>query len=449
MRLPFALALCVFKSITVFAQRDVPIQEKIFQLSLSPALGTNGLHPGSFENYFAINLTSGYSSANIILEIATISNLNVNYTRGVQLAGLSNITGGNAFGALTKKESLQKVKEGFAPYLSGAQFSGLTNIVLGPVFGGQFTGGINLTKDALTGWQLSGIANIVYKYSFGLQTSALFNASVYSFDGVQIAGLSNYTRGELAGLQLALLNQAGDIAGRNTYNSTNPTALQLGLFNFARNMDGFQVGLINFARRSQGTQIGLINIYRAGKQTETRDGTAIGLLNFGSLTSLSFYANELFALNYELSTGNRKNGRIKMDRANVYVTNALIYSHHAFHDESWALGYGLKKMFFNRSEMPGQTESKFIGYGIDLIHLNKEKGKLTKELNLITRLKILAGTRIAPKLPGINWFAALSINARATDTTDELPADLLRTSQNVADLRLTFWPGLSLGILIH
>lgn len=449
MRICIVFILIILKPFSLHAQRDKPIKDKIFQASLTPALGTNGFHPGSFNNFVSINLSSGYSASTLLFEFGVISNLNVNRTNGLQIAGVANITGGNAFGGLTKKESEAKIKSGFSPYVSGSQFSGLTNIVLGDAIGTQFTGGINFNKGALIGLQVSGIANIVYKYSFGVQLSGLFNISEVSFNGVQISGFSNYTNGELEGIQLGLLNQAGDIEGKNSLDNAQPTGFQIGLINFSKKMNGFQIGLINFAKQSQGTQIGLVNFYKGGKETGTRDGTAIGLVNLGDLTYLSIYASELFVLNYEISTGTRKNGRIKLDKRNVYVTNALIFSHSSFNKQKWGMGYGLKKMYFNRSELPGKTESKFIGYGIDVEHINEVTGKITKNLNLLSRLKIIAGTRLAPKLYGVNCFAALSLNVFWTDDENSMKPDFLSSATKGKNMNIEYWPGLSVGLLFH
>lgn len=445
----YAIAILFFQSSFLHAQRDIPIRQRIFQLSIVPGLGTNGTQPGSYENYFSINLMSGYSASALLFEIATLSNLNTNRTRGLQMAGLVNLTGGNAFGGLSKKERDEKIKSGFSSYLNGAQISGLTNLVLDNVYGIQITGGANVVKGHMLGAQLSGLSNVVYEFSFGAQLSGLFNVSVASMDGVQIAGLSNYTKGQMAGLQLSAINQAGDIEGKNSYDNAQPTGIQIGLLNIARKMNGFQVGLINFAKQSQGTQIGLINFYRGGKQSETKDGTAIGLLNFGDLDYVSFYANEIFRLNYEFSTGTRKNSRIKMTRRNVYVTNAIIYSHQAMRGDDWGIGYGLKKMYFNRSELPGMTESRFFSYGFDAQHINSEKGEVARNLSLLTRLKFMVGKRIAPKWFGVNWYAAVSLNAYWNDNGDSIAPDFLSSSTTVKKINLEYWPGVSAGFLFH
>ncbi len=448
MRLLFFLVLFLDTSI-LFAQKNAVIKERFFQFSIVPGLGTNGMQPGSFANYFSINLTSGYSASTLLFEVSPISNLNTNNTRGLQIAGLANLTGANAFGGLSKKDKELKLKNGFSSFLSGAQISALTNVVVDDAFGTQFTGGVNLVKGALIGLQVSAISNIVYKYSFGVQTSGLFNVSVSSIDGLQIAALSNYTEGGLYGLQLGFLNQAGETEGKNSYDNTQPTGVQVGIINKTKKMNGFQIGLVNIAKRSQGTQIGFINIYKKGEQQETRDGTAIGLLNFGSLDYASVYANELFGLNYEISTGNQKNSRVKLDPSNVIVTNALIYSHQSYHDESWGVGYGLKKIFTNRSSLPGATNSRFFSYGIDLQHINLNRGEVTRELSLLTRLKVMAGKRIAPKLFGINWYASISLNGYWTDSENSIAPDFISSSAMVGHTILEYWPGFSLGLLFH
>ena len=449
MRVYTTCAIFLFQSCVVFAQRDIAIRPKLFQLSIVPGLGTNGTQPGSYENYFSVNLSSGYSASALLFEIATISNLNTNYTRGLQLAGLANLTGANAFAGLTKKDKDEKIKSGFSSYLNGAQISGLTNVVLDHVYGLQITGGANVVRCHMIGVQLSGLSNMVYKFSFGAQVSGLFNVSAASMDGVQISGISNYTRGAFSGLQLSAINSAGDIEGKNSYDNTQPTGIQIGLVNFAKRMNGFQVGLVNFAKQSQGTQIGLINFYRGGKRTGTRDGTAIGLFNFGDLNYISFYTNDIFRFNYEFSTGNRKNARIELSKRNVYVTNAIIYSHQGLRGDDWGIGYGLKKMFFNRSAMPGMTESRFFSYGLDVQHINPKKGELTRDLSLLTRLKFMAGKRIAPKLFGINWYAAVSLNAFWNDKGDSIAHGFLSSSKEVEEISLEYWPGFSLGILLH
>ena len=450
MRIATIVALLITQWFSLHAQRDKAIKQRVFQFSMVPALGTNGLQPGSYENYFSINLTSGYSVSTLLFEVASISNLNTNRTTGLQISGIANLTGANAFAGLTKKDKDAKSNSGFSPYLNGIQISGLTNAVIGDAHGAQVSGGINLAKGGLVGLQFSGFSNIVYKYSFGVQVSGLFNASVGSMDGVQIGSLCNYTSGQLSGVQIGAFNQAGYIEGKNSYDNTQPMGIQIGLINFAKKMNGFQFGIINFAKRSQGTQIGVINFYKGGTQTGTKDGTAIGVINAGANTYISIGCNDMFGLNYEIATGTRKNARIEMDKRNVYVTNSIIYSHLSHTGDYWGVGYGLKKMIFNRSALPGMTEARYISYGVDVQHINFKRSEITRDLSLLARLKIMVGKRITPKSFGFNWYTSLDLNTFWTKTGNySIAPKSLKSSTRVKDLYLDYWPGFSVGLLLH
>nr|QST87852.1 hypothetical protein [uncultured organism] len=444
------IAVCI--SLAAQAQRKNSDQHS-FQFSIVPGLGTNGLHPGGFRNVVSVNLTSGYSKATLLFELAGISNLNTDETRGLQIAGLANLTGANAFFGLTEKEADKKVKTGFEANLTGMQISGLTNIVLTNVFGGQLTGGVNISKGALMGTQLAGISNIVNKYSFGLQLAGLWNSSVQSMDGTQIAGLMNYTSGDLHGVQISAFNMAGYIEGRNSSGESKETALQLGIINSAKRMNGFQVGLINYAKRSQGVQIGLINIYRGGKDVGSKDGTAIGLINAGDVGHVAFYADELFFTNYEITTGNAKNRRIQNASFTRYNLNSLIFSNSSTgfipQQKSWALGYALKHYVYNRSAFPGMGEFRFFAYGIEILHINHEAKSITRELSLLMRPKVQFGTRLHPKLQMIYVFAAVTYNFYVSKSEEGISPSFQESHSTVNGKLLEMWPGFSAGIHLH
>jgi hypothetical protein len=418
---------------------------KLFQLSLAPGISTNGLHAGGYTNVFSFNLSSGYSAANQFVEIGLLSNANENGTRGLQVSGLANVTGINAYKNLTDKEADQKYRSGFEANLTGAQLSGVVNYVLFNVYGWQATGGVNITREALLGFQLAGISNVVHKYSFGLQVAGVSNISVQSMDGVQLAAITNYTQGGLYGVQLSAFNEAGFIEGKNGYDNSDPTGLQVGLVNKARErMNGYQIGLVNIGGRMQGTQIGLVNIYKRGKEIGTRDGTSIGLVNIGEVAHAVVSANELFTFNYEIATGNRKNARMASDSKNKYVLNSLIYSHNGNWLENrnaeWALGYALRKYFYNRSALAGRAEYWFFSYGASFLQLNERQEKLTKELNLLVRPELSIGKRIHPKLFGVYMFAAASYNVLMNEQTR---TELSRSNKT------THWPGVAVGVLMH
>lgn len=420
---------------------------RFLHVSLSPGISTNGLHGSDKTNVFSFNFTSGYTGATNFLELALISNANELKTRGLQVAGLVNVTGINAYKGLSEKEIDEKYRSGFEANLIGAQFSGLINSVLSNAYGWQATGGVNIVRNALFGFQLAGISNVVHKYSFGFQLAGFSNTSFQSMDGVQVAALSNYTDGGLYGMQMALFNRAGFIEGKNGYENSDYTGWQIGLVNSAKErMNGYQIGLINIGGRMQGTQIGLINIYRKGKEIGTRDGTSIGLVNIGDFGHLSTYSTELFPFNIEIATGNRKNGRIQTTSKNKYVHNSLIYSKGngllVDRNAQWALGYALRKYFYNRSSSPGMGEFWFYAYGIQAQHLNEVKKKLTRTLNLIGKPELIAGSRLHRKLLNVYLFTAFSWNSHF----HKVAKDELTESSEV---EISHWPGFSFGVMLH
>ena len=451
---PKTWCLCAAMLVVAFAHAQRKIKDhRMFQFSVAPGLGTNGLHPGGFTNYFSLNLSSGYSKSNMVLEIAGISNLNEEKTRGLQISGLVNLTGANAFAGMDEKEKALKIKSGFEANMNGLQISGISNVVINNVFGGQISGGVNLSKGALIGTQIAGVSNVVYKYSFGFQMAGLWNSSVQSMDGVQFAGGMNYTSGELYGVQIAAFNRAGYIEGKNSMPNDKPTGVQIGLVNVAKKMNGFQIGLINYANRSQGTQIGLINIYRKGKDVGTRDGTAVGLANIGDVCHAAIYTDELFFTNYEISTGNMKNRRMKQEWTNKYVVNSLVFSNSSngfvSDEKSWAFGYGLKKFHYSRSDLPGMVEFRFLSYGLELMKINYEAKKVTKDLSLLARPKISVGTRLHRKLPQVYVFGAVTYNLYWSETDSGISPTFMESSMRIENKLFEMWPGASFGIHIH
>nr|AIA16320.1 hypothetical protein [uncultured bacterium] len=365
----------------------------------------------------------------------------------MQLAGIANVTGGNAFIRMLPKEIEKKKREGFEANLSGAQFSGLANIVLNNVFGWQATGGVNVSKGALHGFQLSGISNTVYRWTFGVQMAGMYNISRESMDGVQVSSLFNITEGGLFGAQISLVNRAGFINGINSFDSDDPTALQFGLLNIAKNMDGFQVGVVNIAGPMKGTQIGLINIYKHGQDPQTRNGTAIGLFNVGAAGYFASYATDVFPINFEIASGTVKNSRIKSDPYSKQIQNGLIYSNAGWLTNSnrWALGYGLKKFYLNRSLAPGYNHLRFAALGVDFLHINHHQGKITKELSLLTRPTVMAGSRFHPKNKRYYFFAAASYNFYASHAGYQMRSSVEKKSKSTWETS----PGFSGGILIQ
>ena len=104
----------------------------------------------------------------------------------------------------------------------------------------------------LRGIEISGLVNIVGYSEGGIQASLFLNGSRQDFCGAQLGGVLNRTDGELAGLQVALVNRAAVLSG-----------LQIGLYHSVETGSGVQIGLANYAMSLQGLQIGLVNVNRA------------------------------------------------------------------------------------------------------------------------------------------------------------------------------------------
>jgi hypothetical protein len=439
--------ILILVSASLFGQQKFV---SIFQVSLTPGLSTNGLHPGGFRNFFSLNLTSGYSSANYLLEVGVVSNLNEHETRGLQFAGIANLTGANTFAGLQFKEIEKLKREGFEANLSGLQFSGVTNFVMSNLFGGQICGGVNVARGAMQGCQIAGVSNIIRKYSFGFQLAGLWNVSFESMDGVQMSGLANFTNGELYGAQVSLFNSAGVIEGINSFTKKYPTGLQLGLVNYSRTMNGYQVGLVNIGRKMQGTQVGLINIFTNGKTPETRDGTSIGLVNIGSSGYAAMYSNEIFYRNVEFSTGTVKNRRRNTDAKEKQIQNGLIYGSGGgllSNQKRWAFGYSLKKFFFNRSITPGHGHFNFFSAGLDLLHINHRAQKFTREVSVLARPNVSVGSRIHPRNRNFFFFGTIAYNFYKSKSGEIVGfAEKNQADKNYGWQR---WPGLAIGVLIQ
>jgi hypothetical protein len=197
----------------------------------------------------------------------------------------------------------------------------------------------------------------------------------------------------------------------------------------------------------QGTQIGLINIFGPGKSAQTRDGTAIGLVNIGSSGYFALYASDIFVMNLEAGTGIVKNRRVTADNSEKQIQNTVIYARNPrliFGVDQWAIGYGLKKMFFNRSGTPGLSHFRFLSCGIDALHISFDE-RMDKELNLLIRPTVSAGSRLHPKNKMFFLFASACYNLFMPASNNAL---IRWTSEGRAS-RFQHAPGFNVGLLVQ
>jgi hypothetical protein len=430
--------------------------EKGFQFSLFPGISTNGISSGSYYNQYSFNLFGGLSAGNRILEIGLLTNSNMKTTTGIQIAGLANIVGTNAFVNLTLAEERTLLNsEDYEVNKKGIQLAGILNYVLNHSSGIQFSGGLNVVGNDFKGVQLAGIGNSAGGSSIGLQFAGIYNVTKESVGGFQISSLFNYTDAQLSGIQLGMINKASRMKGKKSTPPTPSRGLQLGLLNFSKEMDGLQIGLINFGGDTRGKQIGLVNFFNRDPSKErVRMGTPIGLLNYGSKGSyFRLYHDELFVTNIEYTTGNCLNctwiigSEMPYDDANqIYNQNALIIGYDAF-QKTWGFGYGFQKVLYNKASiMPSPfNKRRVINYGIKFLHLNRSLS-FDDSFNLLSRLNLDYGRRWR----SLYFFVALSLNYFILEDEEGEDVYKIRSVKisrgYLRELKTEFWPGYAFGI---
>lgn len=430
--------------------------ESDFQFSIFPGISTNGIWSGSYYNKYSINLFGGLSARNRIFEIGLITNANMKTTTGIQFAGLANIVGTNAFINLTLPEERTLINsEDFEVNRKGIQVAGILNYVLNHASGIQFSGGLNVVGNNFKGIQVAGLGNSAGGTSIGLQLAGIYNLSNESVGGFQISSIFNYTDAQLSGIQLGMVNKASRIKGSHSTPPTRARGLQIGLFNFSKEMDGVQLGLINFGGDSRGKQVGLINFFsKYPSKEKVRMGTPIGLLNFGSKGSyFRIYYNEIFSTNIEYTTGNCLNcswvigSEMPFDDSNqIFNQNALILGFDAFQD-TWGFGYGFQKNLYNKASIAPSAlnRKRLISYGIKFLHLNRSLS-FDDSFNILSRLNLDYGRRWR----SLYIFGAISLNYFLHETEES--EDVYKVSSikvstgELFGLNGEFWPGYEIGI---
>ena len=435
-------------------QKKIQEYKSNFQFSLFPGISTNGIQSGSFFNKYSFNLFGGLSRGNRILEIGPFSNAAIRSTSGIQLSGLANIVGANAFLNTTVSGEFELRHQDYESNDKGIQFAGFLNYVRNHSSGIQFAGVLNVVGQNVSGVQLSGVGNSAGWAAVGLQIAGLYNIAKRSMAGVQLSSLFNYTDGQLSGTQIGLINKARRITGRNSAPPTRARGLQIGLLNFSKEMKGTQVGLINFGGYARGKQIGLLNFFGVGPTHENVNyGTPVGIWNFRSSHSyLRFYSNELFTLNIDRTTGNCLNcsGTLTdlplFDDNKTLNQNPLVVGYDPAR-RTWGFGYGFQKILTNKfSIAPNpRNEKRMLGYGFKLMHLNKTLS-FDPSFNLLNRLNFDYGR----KWKSAYLYAGISLNYFLFETGETAEDYKIRSvtasTGGLFGFSTAVWPGYELGL---
>lgn len=445
-------------TITGYGQVNKKIREydRTFQFSIFPGISTNGVSSGSYYNSFSFNLFGGLSAGNRVLEIGLFTNNNMKSTTGIQIAGLANIVGANAFVNLSQSEERSLINtEDFEVNRKGIQVAGLLNYVLNNASGVQITAGLNVVGNNFKGFQLAGIGNSAGETAVGVQLAGLYNVSKESIGGFQVSALFNYTDAQLSGLQVGMINKARTIKGAKSTPPTRARGLQLGLLNSSKAMDGWQIGFINFGGDMRGKQIGIINFFSKYPSKErVKMGTPIGLLNFGSKGShIRVFIDEIYTTNLEYTTGNCWNCTWIIgsempyeERNQTFNQNALILGYDGGQD-TWGFGYGFQRVLYNKFTIKPSpfNRRRIISYGIKFLHLNRSM-EFDKTFNLLTRLNVEYGKRFR----FLYVFAGVSVNYFLAEPEEDIGVYGIRSkvisTGSVGDLDSSMWPGYSAGI---
>lgn len=436
--------ILLFSWQVMFAQHKTSAYKKsTLQLGLFPGISTNGINPGEYDNSFSFNLFTGYGHSIRYFELNGLAGFNTSSSSGIHISGIANYIGGNGQVGLTDKQKRSERRLGYETNLTGFQLSGLLNYVGTNATGAQLTLGVNNVSNYLIGFQFGGLFNYVGGFTLGTQISVIGNYSKEAMSGFQISLLLNSTQGSYSGIQFGAFNHAGIIYPTRGPTAAENTGLQIGVINTSGDMGGYQIGIINIGDRVAGTQIGIINIFKNEKSVDYKDGPAYGLLNFGAIINPRVYISDLFLTNYGLFTGKALNSRVRSAARSIYSYNELIYStnHSKSSEIHWGVSYRFGIISFYKSIDVTNQRNYFTLFG-ELGHYNINK-KLDDKVNMRYAVNAEMGFKLSRKVSYIYPFVSLSYNY--------MPSDNINTSEFLSSTTESgkFWPGYSIGFMIH
>ncbi len=174
--------------------------------------------------------------------------------------------------------------------LNGINLTGLIAENEGDVNGIMVAGLGSFTTGRSRGISIAGNINLHFNESQGVQLATLSNFNIGEMDGLQVSAINNFAAGHLHGAQISAgMNiaaskvEGAQITGLLNVSMENLHGMQLGLANYARNVNGIQIGLINSVGRSvKGVQIGLINYAYDNASVK------LGLINVSRATHLQW-----------------------------------------------------------------------------------------------------------------------------------------------------------------
>ena len=395
--------------------RNVELSEnRDYQFSLIPALGTNGKLGGKITNQFSFNLIGGYAYGLDGLELGGVFNLLSDTMRGAQIAGFGNVVGGDVKG-LQMAGAVNYCHDS----VKGMQLSGAANIARGNINGLQIGGGWNIAPSLNTGGQIAGAFNYSDEINDGFQISGAANYSNNTINGFQIAGAVNVNKNEIEGSQISgLLNYSKNLSGLQIAGAINVNKQELrglqisGLLNYTKNLSGLQIAPFNFTDTiEKGFPIGVFSYVKSG-----------------------FHKFEISYSDYLRGGLSFRTGVHKF-----YNILSLDYYHHDI-DPLASFGYGIgtqlnfNKKAFSNFELSAQQIISLNNFSSSFDKLNMlAKANLNFGVNLGKHLSILGG-------PELNFF--ISDNSSAINDYDSFSKRRTvysnRTQSTYLDVRLGY-----------
>ncbi|HAN19014.1 MAG: hypothetical protein A2X13_11535 [Bacteroidetes bacterium GWC2_33_15] len=330
------VTILVPEEIKIISDNLIIHDNRKFQISLIPYIGTNGKMSGSVDNTFSFNFLAGYSGgvngfelgginivrrnvngsqissfANIVggdtryFQLAGLFNKNTGSVKGTQIAGFSNVVLDTLKGV-----QLAGFNNTLHGYMDGIQISGFNNVTTKNVDGIQLTGGVNIALQDVKLMQIGGFVNYCNNVDGG-QLAGYVNVARGDVNWGQISGYANYgntVKGfQITGFVNVSANEVtgGQLAGFVNYGVTNGKFQISGFSNIAKDENkGIQLSsVLNYSKKVNGYQIALVNV-----SDTIESGLPIGMFSFvkKGFHRFEFSANDVFYVNMAYKFGVKK-----------------------------------------------------------------------------------------------------------------------------------------------
>ena len=426
-----------------------------FQISLIPYIGTNGKMSGSVDNTFSFNFLAGYSGGvngfelggiNIVRrnvngsQISTFANIVGGNTRYFQLAGLFNKNTGSVKGTqiagfsnvvldTLKGVQLAGFNNTLHGYMDGIQISGFNNVTTKNVDGIQLTGGVNIALQDVKLMQIGGFVNYCNNVDGG-QLAGYVNVARGDVNWGQISGYANYGRTvkgfQITGFVNVSANEVtgGQLAGFVNYGVTSGKFQISGFSNIAKDENkGIQLSsILNYSKKVNGYQIALVNV-----SDTIESGLPIGMFSFvkNGFHRIELSANEVYYTNIAYKMGVKK----------LYNTVRLGYNF----SSNVSAGYGIGTQFrlSSKFNLNLDLSSDILLESNSLAYIgNLSKLATTIDYNLTKHFSIFIG-------PSYN---VSNISIVPSSNTYESTAPYSFYNETVSDTQIKMWVGGIIGL---